>query len=114
MDMKTNDRRTIPRLHVQFRTTFLGASPLEGTGLMLDLSMGGCRIQSRVIVEPGASLELRVHAPDIGWPLMIEEASVQWVNGQTFGLAFFRVSATEQQRLGQVISQLIPDESTAG
>jgi hypothetical protein len=44
---------------------------------MLDLSMGGCRIESPVTVEPGVSLELRIYAPDIEWPLMIEAASVQ-------------------------------------
>lgn len=81
---------------------------------MLDLSRGGCRIESPVTVEPGVSLELRIYAPDIEWPLMIEAASVQWVSGQTFGLAFFRVTETEHQRLGQVLSALMADGSTAG
>jgi hypothetical protein len=107
MDMKTEDRRATPRLHVQFRTTFSSSSTLEGTGIMLDLSTGGCRIESPVTVEPGVSLELRIYAPDIEWPLMVEAASVQWVSGQTFGLAFFRVTETEHQRLGQVISDLM-------
>ena len=114
MDMKTEDRRALPRLLVQFRTTFSTSSTLEGTGNMLDLSMGGCRIESPVTVEPGVSLELRIYAPDIEWPLMIEAASVQWVSGQTFGLAFFQVTDTERQRLGQVISDLMEGESTAG
>jgi len=107
MDMKTPDRRAMPRLRVQFRTTFSGSTKLEGTGVMLDLSTGGCRIASPVTVEPGVSLELRIYAPDLDWPLMIEAASVQWVSGQTFGLAFFRITDTEQRRLGQVISHLM-------
>jgi hypothetical protein len=107
MDMKTEDRRATPRLRVQFRTTFSASSKLEGTGIMLDLSKGGCRIESPVTVEPGVSLELRIYAPDIEWPLMIEAANVQWVSGQTFGLAFFRITEPEQQRLGQVISDLM-------
>jgi len=45
---------------------------------------------------------------------MIDAASVQWVSGQTFGLAFVRITETEQQRLEQVISDLTEDESTAG
>jgi hypothetical protein len=117
MDMRTEDRRAMPRLRVQFRTTFSGSMKLEGAGNILDLSMGGCRIESPVTVEPGASLELRIYAPDIEWPLMIEAASVQWVSGQTFGLAFFQITETEQQRLGQVISDLMEEmgyESTAG
>ena len=107
MDMKTTDRRTTPRLRVQFRTTFSASSTLEGTGIMLDLSTGGCRIESPVTVEAGVSLELRIYAPDIEWPLMIEAASVQWASGHTFGLAFFRISETERLRLGQVIYKLL-------
>jgi hypothetical protein len=107
MDMKTPDRRAMPRFRVQFRTTFSGSTKLEGTGVMLDLSTGGCRIASPVTVEPGVSLELRIYAPDLDWPLMIDAASVQWVSGQTFGLAFFRITDTEQRRLGQVISHLM-------
>jgi len=74
---------------------------------MLDLSTGGCRIESPVIIESGVSLELRIYAPDLDWPLMIEAASVQWVSGQTFGLAFFRVTDTERERLEQVIGDLM-------
>jgi len=106
MDMKTDDRRAMPRLRVQFRTTFSTSSKLEGAGNLLDLSMGGCRIESPITVEPGVSLELRIYAPDIEWPLMIEAASVQWVNGQTFGLAFFQIRETERQRLGQVLTDI--------
>ena len=106
MDMKTEDRRATPRLRVQFRTTFSSSSKLEGTGIMLDLSTGGCRIESLVNVEPGLSLELRIYVPDLEWPLMVEAPSVQWVSGQIFGLAFFRITEPEQQRLEQVIRNL--------
>ena len=114
VDMKTPERRAMPRLRVQFRTTFSDSSTLEGTGIMLDLSTGGCRIESPVLMVPNVSLELRIYAPDIEWPLMVEAANVQWVSGQTFGLAFSRITETEHQRLGQVISDLMEDESTAG
>jgi len=109
MDMRTPERRATPRLRVQFRTTFSGSTMLEGTGVMLDLSTGGCRIESPFIMVPGFSVELRIHAPDVEWPLMIEAASVQWVSGQIFGLAFVRITDSEQQRLGQVISVLMEE-----
>jgi len=107
MDLKTTDRRAMPRLRVQFRTTFSTPSIREGMGLILDLSTGGCRIESPITVELGVSLELRIYAPDIEGPLIIEAASVQWVSGQTFGLAFFHITETEQQRLGQMITKLM-------
>jgi PilZ domain-containing protein len=107
MDLKTPERRAMPRLRVQFRTTFSASSTLEGTGIVQDLSTGGCRIESPVLMVPGFSLELRIHVPDLDWPLMIDAASVQWVSGQTFGLAFSRITDTEHLRLGQVVSDLM-------
>ena len=112
MDLKTPDRRTTPRVRVQFRTTFSDATRLEGMGIILDLSMGGCRIESPIPVVPGFSLELRIYAPDVEWPIMIEAASVQWVSGLMFGLAFFRLREAERQRLEQVINALREGEST--
>jgi hypothetical protein len=106
MGMKTVDRRATPRLRVQFRTTFSSSMNKEGMGVMLDLSSGGCRVESPVPVEPGVLLELRIYAPNVEWPLMIEAANVQWVSGLTFGLAFFRITEAEQERLGQVIEDL--------
>jgi hypothetical protein len=103
-DMKTTDRRATPRLRVHFRTTFSDAMKLEETGIMLDLSTGGCRIESPIIVETGMSLELRIYVPHVVWRLLIEAATVQWTSGQTFGLAFFRISETELKRLGQVLT----------
>ena len=107
VDMKVADRRATPRLRVQFRTTFSSSMNKEGMGVMLDLSSGGCRIESPVPMEPSLLLELRIYAPNVEWPLMIEAANVQWVSGQTFGLAFFRITEPEQQRLGQVIEDLM-------
>ncbi len=107
MDLRTSDRRATPRLRVQFHTTFSGSTKLDGTGLLLDLSTFGCRIESPVTVGLGISLELRIYVPDLEEPLMIEAASVQWVSNQTFGLAFHRTTDTEHQRLGQVIMDLM-------
>jgi hypothetical protein len=108
-DMKTTDRRVTPRLPVRFRTTFSDFRRLGGVGAMLDLSLGGCRIESPVIVELGVSLELRIYAPDIEWPLIVNAASVQWVSGQTFGLAFFWITDAKKQRLGRIIDDLRMD-----
>ncbi|OAI43568.1 hypothetical protein AYO43_10165 [Nitrospira sp. SCGC AG-212-E16] len=105
-DMKTTDRRATPRLRVQFHTTFSASSKLEGTGIMLDLSTGGCRIESPVTVESGLSLELRIYAPSMEWPLLIAVATVQWVSGQTSGLAFFRMTETKHERLSQVLTDI--------
>jgi len=112
VDMKMKDRRAMPRLRVQFRTTFSDATKLEGIGGLLDLSLGGCRIESPVPVVPGLALELRIHVPDLEWPIMIEAANVQWVSGLMFGLAFFRLREAERHRLELVMNALMESEST--
>jgi hypothetical protein len=42
------------------------------------------------------TLELHIYAADLDRPLMIEAANVQWVSGQMFGLAFFRITETDR------------------
>ena len=106
--LKPPDRRSTPRFRVSFRGTFTVSHTLEGSGVLLDLSAGGCRIESSDVLQPGYSLELRIHIPDMDWPIKVEQASVQWVSGSTFGLAFFLISPAERERLDQVITKLQP------
>src|SRR5258705_12885587 len=85
MDMKMEDRRATPRFRVQFRTTVSDPTQPDGAGLILDLSRGGCRLESPLLILPGLSLELRIYVPGLEWPLMIDGADVQWVSEETAG-----------------------------
>lgn len=113
-DMQTANGRQSPRFRVHFRTTFSDSTNLEGVGTMLDLSMGGSRLESPVMVTPGSPLELRIYVPDVEWPIMIDAARVQWINGQTFGLTFIQMKDSEQQRLADLIRALKDDEVREG
>jgi hypothetical protein len=104
--MKAIDRRATPRFSVQYRTTLSGTERQEGMGFLHDLSLSGCRVESRVPVRWGVPLELRIHVPGLDWPLMIDAAQIQWMQGHTFGLAFVDVKDREQQRLATVIAEL--------
>lgn len=114
MDMKMEDRRVTPRFRVQFRTTMSSPTEPEETGLVLDLSRGGCRLESPLLILPGLSLELRIYVPGLEWPLMIDGADVQWVSEQTAGLAFVRIRETEQQRLDDVLTSRLARKSEDG
>lgn len=99
---------------MQFRTTVSGPTEPEETGLILDLSRGGCRLESPLLMLPGLSLELRIYVPGLEWPLMIDGADVQWVSERTVGLAFVRIREAEQQRLDEVLTARLARKSEDG
>jgi hypothetical protein len=105
-NMKIENRRATPRFQGQFQTKVTDPTKTEGTGIMLDLSAGGCRLESPVTVARGQLLELRVTVPGLESPIIIDGARVQWVSGQLIGLAFVRIRRTEKQRLDRVIADL--------
>ncbi|MEK9142315.1 MAG: PilZ domain-containing protein [Nitrospirota bacterium] len=104
-----DNRRVQPRFTTQFRSTFSGQRE-EGQGRTLDISVGGCKIESDTNVMQGAKLECRLHIPGLDWPLRIDEATVRWVDGNTFGIAFSRISPEELTKLKTILSELEQDE----
>ncbi len=105
---ESRERRVQPRFTTQFRSTFSGKFE-EGQGRTLDISLGGCKIESDLRVAEGSIFECRLHVPGFDWPLRIDEATVRWVEGNTFGVAFTRLRPEEQAKLKTVIAQLKQD-----
>ena len=73
------------------------------------MSAGGCKIESDTKVEQGAKFECRLHIPGLDWPLRIDEATVCWVDGNSFGIAFSRITPEESVKLKKVLSDLEQD-----
>ena len=107
MSREPTDRRIETRFRVQFRTVVsIPGTAVEGSGTVLDLSFRGCRINAPLTVQPSTVMELRLYAPNLEWPLMIDGAVVQWVDGSTFGLRFLRLRETEKDRLAGIIETM--------
>jgi hypothetical protein len=104
-----SERRIQPRFTTQFRSTFSGKHE-EGQGRTLDLSLGGCKIESDTVVMQGETFECRLHVPGFDWPLRIDETTVRWIAGNTFGLAFISLRPEEQAKLTIVINNLQESE----
>lgn len=102
---KSDERRIQPRFTTQFRSTFTGGRN-EGNGRTLDLSIGGCKIESDAAVRQGEIFECRLHIPDLDWPIMIDEATIRWVEGKTFGLSFTRIRPGEQNKIRALVTKL--------
>ena len=102
--------RKYPRFRVQFRSTFSGHQ-VDGEGKAIDLSRGGCKIESDLCVQAGTPLELRLYVPDLDWPMRVEQAAVKWARGQQFGLEFLRLLPKEEETLGRLIKDLEQGDS---
>jgi len=100
-----HERRVQPRFTTQLRSTLTGTRQ-EGQGRTLDISVGGCKIESDMLVETGNTFECRLHVPGLDWPLRIDEVTVRWVEGKTFGIAFTRIAAQERNQLASVLAHL--------
>ena len=105
----SHERRIQPRFTTQFRSSFSGQNK-EGQGRTLDISSGGCKIESDMQVVQGATFECRLHVPGFDWPLRIDEATVRWVEGNTFGLAFTRISPKEVSKIEAILKDLECEE----
>ncbi len=99
------EKRAQPRFTAQFRSTFSGGQR-EGQGRTLDLSAGGCRIETDMPVVIGAAFECRIFAPGLDWPIRIDEARVRWVRGNTFGVEFAKLRKEERAKLNQLVKAL--------
>ena len=99
------DKRQQLRFTAQFRSTFSGGQR-EGQGRTLDLSAGGCKIETDLPVFVGASFECRIYIPGLDWPLRIDEAQVRWVKDNTFGTQFTKIQLDEETKLKEVIASL--------
>jgi len=99
------EQRQLPRFTAQFRSTFSGGQR-EGQGRTLDLSTGGCKIETDLPVVAGESFECRIYVPELDWPLRIDEAQVRWVKARTFGIQFTKIQPDEAAKLKRVIACL--------
>lgn len=99
------EKRRQARFTAQFRSTFSGGQR-EGQGWTLDLSAGGCKIETDLPVVVGASFECRIYVPGLDWPLRIDEGQVRWVKAGIFGIEFTKTQPDEEVKLKRVIASL--------
>ena len=104
MNPQVEEQRTEPRIAVHLQAIVSDSVEAEGTGVLLDLSQNGCRLESPLLMLPGLSVALRIAVPGFEWALMIDGADVQWADEDRAGLAFVRIRETERQRLNEVVA----------
>ena len=98
------ERRQHRRVPVQVQGFLLGNSH-EIEAVTLDISVGGAKFDCGLEVYPGKVIRVRLVIPGAEAPVLIEDARVQWVGEDTFGVAFQNVRSAELDELEQLIDE---------
>ena len=98
------ERRQHRRVPAQVQGFLLGNSH-EIEAVTLDLSVGGAKFDCDIEVYPGKVIHVRLVIPGAEEPLSIEDARVQWVGEDSFGVSFQDVGPAELDELEQLIDE---------
>jgi hypothetical protein len=96
------DRREHPRTPVDLTVLFV-TPDMEGIGLkkgsIRNLSSTGCAVQSASQLQVGAECSLFIQVPQQVHTIKVDQARVQWVLNEEFGLIFRSQRPEEMERL---------------
>ena len=100
------DLRRHHRFPVHFQSVFSGPKLNESFGTMVNLSQGGCRIQTDSQVYTGIQITLRLHVPNEDAPIRVEQAAVRWNREGEIGVGFITVAPPDRERLSHLIERV--------
>lgn len=93
MKKRYSARRSVPSSCV------LSRNGLVGQAEVINLSVPGCLLTTRMKLTVGQYVDLRLTFPTSPTPMQIKLAAVRWVNDGQVGLEFIRMSEADQSRL---------------
>lgn len=96
------DHRKHPRFPVYFKSIFSTDGVRLEDGVVLDLSLGGCRLMSEIHIPSGISLEIHIR-PDQHSAIYVPRAVVRWVGATAFGVQFNQVPELELATLTRLL-----------
>ena len=102
---QAEDARSHRRYPVSFKSEFSAAQAPDGSGFILDLSSGGCKVNSPLSVPPGTHMTLRIMLQEEDVGLELKGVS-RWTSGMQFGVEFIEMSQEVRDRLDQVLKRL--------
>ena len=96
------DRGRYDRIRVSYAAWFFGRS-YRAPGMIVSLSLVGCRAAVGFLIDPDEWLELVIHALIEEQPLYVAKAEVRWLEGHEVGLEFVQMDWQDVQRLSDLI-----------
>jgi hypothetical protein len=99
------EQRKHYRAHVEYAASFSGPS-LRGQGIIVNLSVVGCKARSSFVVNKNDALGVLIDVPRYQQPLYISHAIVRWSHEHEFGVEFIQMELVDQQRLCDLVRAL--------
>lgn len=105
--------RTHARFSVHFSLMYLGQSVI-GQGIVREVSGAGCQLLGTAPVSAGTTLSVRLAFPNCQKPLVIKHATVKWVKGLEFGLAFEDLDEQARTPLQAMLHEMLAKRRYSG
>ena len=103
----TVEQRKHRRHHVNFQGVYSSDSVQVKEAVVLDLSLGGCRVASTIPMPPDTAIQLQIR-PQEAAPIYIPTAIVRWATGYSFGVQFRELPEHESKALTRLLWSLPP------
>jgi hypothetical protein len=103
----TVEQRKHRRHPVNFQGVYSSGSVQVREAVVLDLSMGGCRVASTIPMPPDTAIQLQIR-PRQTAPIYVPSAIVRWARGYAFGVQFQELPERESKALTHLLGSLPP------
>ena len=103
----TGEQRKHRRHPVNFQGVNASGSVQVKEAVVLDLSMGGCRVASTIPIPPDTAIQLQIR-PHQAAPISVPSAIVRWAQGYAFGVQFQELSEHESKALTRLLLSVPP------
>jgi PilZ domain len=97
-------QREHDRCVVELPATFAG--DCEGTGIVCNLGMGGCKIVTDRPLTIGTMLAMYLKLPNQAVAITIRMTTVRWTMEYEFGVEFLGMEELERERLAKFLQRL--------
>ncbi len=96
------EHRKYPRYLVHFKSLLSPDGVRLEEGVVLDLSLGGCRLMSPLHLPPDTPLELDIR-PDHHASIYVPNAVIRWEQDSLFGLEFKEIPELQLATLTRLL-----------
>ena len=103
----TVEQRKHRRHPVNFQGVYSSDSVQVREAVVLDLSVGWCRVASTIPMPPDTAIQLQIQ-PHQATPIYVPSAIVHWARGYAFGVQFQELPEHESKALTHLLGSLPP------